>query len=456
MRILQTLMGVLGMVCSLSVGSNPAQAQDFRIGAAKRDITPTEPIRLSGYSSRSKASEGVDQPIFARAMAFEDSTGVKNILVAVELVGVTRQFTESIADRLKAQRGIERNRFMIVASHTHNGPAVHGSLGGLLNLSSQEEAVIKRHTDKMSDQILEAASEALSKLEPARLTFGHGRATFAVNRRIFMPNGVNFGANPDGPTDHDVPVLRAEAVDGRLLGIVFGYACHGTTLGGDYNLLGGDWPGYAQKYLEQAFPGATALFITGCGGDADPQPRQKALYVPQHGLEMAGAVATTLSRGMNPVHGTLRAAIERVTLEQATPPSREEFEKRLKDKDLSVQRHARRNLEKLDRGETLTPSYDSPVQVWRFGNDLTLVALGGEVVVDYALRVKRELASDKVWVAAYANDVFAYIPSTRVLIEGGYEADYSMIFYDFPTRWAMSVEETLIKAVRELVSRAGD
>jgi neutral ceramidase len=450
------LMGVIGLLCSLSVGSVPVQAQDFRIGAAKRDITPTEPVRLSGYSSRNKPSEGVDQPIFARAVAVEDSTGAKNILVAVELVGVTRQFTESIADRVKAQRGIERNRFMIVASHTHNGPAVHGSLGGLLDLSPQEEAVIKRHTEKMADQVFEAASEALGKLEPARLTFGHGRATFAVNRRIFTPSGVNFGVNPDGPADHDVPVLRAEALDGRLLAIVFGYACHGTTLGGEYNLIGGDWPGSAQKYLEQAFPGATALFITGCAGDADPQPRRKADYVPQHGLEMAGAVATTLSQKMNLIHGPLRSALEKLTLEQATPPTREEFEKRLKDKDVLIQRHARRNLDKLDRGEKLTASYDSPVQVWRFGNDLTMVALGGEVVVDYALRLKRELAGDKVWVAAYANDVFAYVPSARILIEGGYEADYSMMFYDFPTRWATSVEETLIKAVHELVSRTGD
>jgi hypothetical protein len=453
---MQILMGVIGLLCSVSVGKIPAQAQDFRIGAAKRDITPTEPIRLSGYSSRSKPSDGIDQPIFARAIAVEDSTGVKNILVAVELVGVTRQFTESIADRLKTQRGIERNRFMIVASHTHNGPAVHGSLGGLLDLSPQEEAVIKRHTEKMADQVFEAASEALGKLEPARLTFGHGRATFAVNRRIFTPSGVNFGANPDGPADYDVPVLRAEALDGRPLTIVFGYACHATTLGGEYNLIGGDWPGFAQKFLEQAFPGVTALFITGCGADADPQPRRKADYVPQHGLEVAGAVASTLSRGMNPIHGPLHAALEQVTLEQATPPSREEFEKRLKDKDVFVQRHARRNLDKLDRGEKLIASYDSPVQVWRFGKDLTLVALGGEVVVDYTLRLKRELGSDRVWVAAYANDVFAYIPSARILIEGGYEADYSMMFYDFPTRWAMSVEETLITAARELVSKAGD
>jgi neutral ceramidase len=453
MRIFQTLVSLIGLLWVLVVGSGAMHAQDFRLGAAKRDITPTEPIRLSGYASRTKPSEGVDQPIFARVLAIEDSTGAKNVLVTVELLGVTRGFTESIADRVRTQFGIERSRFMIVASHTHNGPTLHASIDGQLTLTPQEQEVIKRHTERMAGQIFEAASEALSRLEPVRLSFGHGRAGFAVNRRIFTPDGVKFGANPDGPVDHDVPVLRAETLDGQPRAIVFGYACHGTTLGGEFNLIGGDWPGYTQKALEQAYPGAMALFVTGCGADADPQPRRKAVYVAEHGLEMAGAVTAALSRGMTSVRGPVRAAFERVTLAQATLPSQEDYQKRLKDKDVFVQQHARRNLEKLARGEKLAASYDCPLQVWRFGNDLTLVALGGEVVVDYALRLKRELGSDKLWVAAYANDVFAYVPSTRILLEGGYEADYSMFFYDFPTRWATNVEETLIKAVRELTGR---
>jgi neutral ceramidase len=456
MKEFQILIALIGLLCSPSFFYDSGYAQGFRAGVARRDITPTEPIYLSGYASRNKASEGVDQPIFARALAIEDSQGTKVVLVTIEVVGVTREFTESIADRLKTEHGIKRECFMMIASHTHNGPAVYGNLGALLNVSAPDESVIKRHTAKMADQVVAAASEALAKLEPARLMFGHGKATFGVNRRVFKPAGVDFGANPDGLVDPDVPVLKIEDPDGRVRAVLFGYACHGTTLGGDYYLIGGDWPGYAQKYLETAYPGAAALFLTGCGADADPQPRRKAVYVPQHGLEAAGAVAAALSQPMTLIHGPLRAAFDRVLLEQATPPSREEFQKRLKDNDVFIQRHAQRNLDRLARGEELTRSYASPVQAWRFGADLTLVALGGEVVVDYVLRLKRELGGEKLWVAAYANDVFAYIPSTRILLEGGYEADFSMIYYDFPTRWAMNVEETLIKAVHELVSRTQD
>jgi Neutral/alkaline non-lysosomal ceramidase, N-terminal len=433
--------------------STSAPAEGFRAGAAKRDITPANPIYLSGYASRNKPSEGVDQPIFVRALALEDSQGTKGILVTLELVGITKDFTESVADRVKRELGVDREHFMIVASHTHNGPAVYGNLTALLGVSETDEAVIKRHTEKMAAEVFNAACEAVNRLEPARLTFGHGRAAFATNRRVFTARGVEFGANFEGPVDHDVPVLRIESPEGDLRAVVFGYACHGTTLRGDYYLLGGDWPGYAQKYLELAYPGATALFVTGCAGDADPQPRGKIAQTREHGLEMAGAVASVFSHSMNAIGGPWRAAFERVTLEQGTPPSQEEFQRRLQDSDPFVQKHARRNLDKLARGQELTRSYASPVQVWRFGDDLTLVALGGEVVVDYALRLKRELGREKLWVAAYANDVFAYIPSNRILIEGGYEADFSMLYYDFPTRWATSIEDTLIKAVHDLVAR---
>jgi hypothetical protein len=152
--------------------------------------------------------------------------------------------------------------------------------------------------------------------------------------------------------------------------------------------------------------------------------------------------------------GPLQAVLERVDLPLARPPGREEFHKRLQDKDVFVRRHARRQLEILDREGQLPRSYPCPVQVWQFGRDLTLVALGGEVVVDYALRLKREARGGQLWVAAYSNDVFAYVPSVRILLEGGYEADYNLIYYGLPTRFANTVEDSLIKKAQELIRKA--
>ncbi len=443
------------ILCAGSI-SDTAFAQQYRAGAGKREITPTDPIYLSGYASRTKPSEGVEQPIYARALVLEDSKGQTSVLVSIELVGVTRDFSETVASRLKAKWGIDRSSFLLVASHTHNGPAVQGNLPGLLSLSESDAAVIKHHTEKMGDQVFSAVEDAMSRLEPVRLFLGHGQAGFAVNRRIFTSNGVDFGANPDGPVDREVPVLRAESLNGEVRAIVFGYACHATTMGGDFYRVGGDWPGAAMKNLEAVYSGATAFFLTGCGGDANPQPRGKLADVAEHGLEIAGAVAGVLSRPMTEISGPLKTAFDQAQLELDPPPGREVFAERLKNQDVYVRRHAQRNLDRLTRDEALPRGYNAPVQVWRFGKELTLVALSGEVVVDYAFRLKRELSGEKPWVVAYANDVYAYIPSSRILLEGGYEAETSMLYYDFPSRWSMTTEETLIRKVKELVAQLSD
>src|SRR5579885_2912266 len=79
-------------------------------------------------------------------------------------------------------------------------------------------------------------------------------------------------------------------------------------------------------------------------------------------------------------------------------------------------------LKAIRRYGTLPDPYPDPVEVWQFGNDLKFIAMGGESVVDYSLRLKGQYGWENTWVAAYSNDVFAYVPSARVLREGGYEA----------------------------------
>jgi hypothetical protein len=433
----------------------PAEAQDYRVGVARADVTPGEPIWLSGYGNRNKPSEGIDSRLFAKSLAIEDSGGRRHILMTVDLIGFPAEFTEEIAGAIKAKHGIDRDRFMLVASHTHTGPVIYNSLGGMFDLKGRDAEVVESYAKTLGKRLTALADQSLSNLQPAKFSFAHGRATFAANRRVFRSNGVQFGVNPDGLTDHDVTVLRIDSMEGKPLAIVFGYACHCTTLGGDHYRVGGDWSGYAQEYLETAHPGATAMFVTGCGADANPEPRGKLEFARQHGLHLAGAVSAVVSRPMTPVTGSIGAAFDRVDLPFADAPSREEFAKRLNDRSEFIRRHAQRQIDALDRNEALRKIYPCPVQVWQFGKDLTLVAIGGEVVVDYVLRLKRELGSDKLWVAAYANDVFAYVPSMRILTEGGYEADFNLIYYGLPTRFAHAVEETLVRSIHELIQRAG-
>jgi len=253
--------------------------------------------------------------------------------------------------------------------------------------------------------------------------------------------------------DHDVPVLCVTSPSGKALAVLFSYACHNTTLGGDNYRFHGDYAGVAQQEIEKAHPGLTALFMIGCAADTNPSPRGTMEYVNAHGQQLAGAVSDAMSGATTPVHPPLRTAFDRVELPFSPPPTKEELEARLNDEDVYKQRQARGLLGVIDEKGSLPTQYPYPISAIQFGKDLTMVLLAGEVVVDYDIRLTREMPSPpQLWVLGYANDVFAYIPSRRVLEEGGYEAATSMIYYGQPGPWAPEVEEVLVSKVKQVVA----
>jgi hypothetical protein len=173
----------------------------------------------------------------------------------------------------------------------------------------------------------------------------------------------------------------------------------------------------------------------------------------RHGQTVAAAVSEVLEGKMKPVNGALRAAFESVEVPFQMPPSREELTARLKDPNAARRRNARWLLDALERDGRIRTSYPDPVQVWQFGDGPTLIALGGELVVDYALRFKAKYGSTNTWIAGYSNDVFGYVPSRRVLKEGGYEGGDALINRPFPGPFAPEIEETLATKVDELVQK---
>ena len=434
--------------------STAVHAQGFKVGVGRADITPTEPVRLAGYASRTKPTSTVDQHLFAKALAIQDSSGATAIIITADTSGTPRMFNDELATRLEQELKIDRAHFLFACSHSHSSPVVHGGLTDMYGLSPEEETASVHYAQFFLDQSMQAARAAVKDLEPAALSFGRTEAFFAGNRRQFGPKGVQFGINPTGVVDHDVPVLRAVREDRSTKAILFGYACHNTTPGPN-DEISGDWAGYAQENLERTFAGATALFITGCGADANPNPRGSLALSRAHGLELAGAVARALTEPMLSVSGPLNVAFDRVDLPIEKTPDQAYYEAKLQEKQPATQRYARRFLDKIANGEPLATSYPAPVQVLRFGNSLTLVALGGEVVADYSDRLKRELPTERLWNAGYCNDVFAYVPSMRILTEGGYEADASLIYYGLPTRFAPALEDALVNKVLALVKQTG-
>jgi neutral ceramidase len=429
-------------------------AADYKVGVGRILITPEKPIYMSGYAGRNHPSEGVIHDLWAKALAIEDHKGARVVIVSTDLIGLPRGIADVVAARIQKEYGIERSHLVLNSSHTHTGPLVQHNLEILFELSPEDARVVAEYSASLTDKLVAVAGAALQDLAPANISFGNGRATFAINRRENTPNGVKIGENSKGPTDPDVPVLKVTAPDGKLRAVLLGYACHNTTLTGQFYKLTGDYAGFAQLAIEKAHPGATAMFVMLCGADQNPNPRSTLELAEQHGATLAAEVNRVLGEKLQRVHGPVRAAFQVVDLNFA-PQTRETFEARLKDANVYRVRNAKAMLKLYDDRSPLVRRYPYPVQAIQFGKDLTLVALGGEVVVDYGLRIKREFGGKGIIVAGYSNDVMSYIPSLRVLKEGGYEANDSMIYYGLPGPYDEQVEDRIMTTVRQVIKRVG-
>lgn len=385
--------------------------EPMKAGVAQVVITPKGSMWMAGYAGRKKPAEGKLQDLFAKALALEDASGGRLVIVTTDLIGILPSLRKSIEGKVAATHQLPPESILLNASHTHSGPEYRVRAG--------REKEAEEYTAFLEARLMEVIGAALADLKPAEVSWNRARCGFAMNRRLPTATGYQNSPNPDGPVDHEVPALQVTGPDGKARAVLFGYACHNTCLG-DYEYCG-DYAGFAQESLQQNRPNFVALFLNGCSGDQNPYPRRSDV-VPgvsgldlarMHGRSLANAVEVAMQVPKRPVGGPIRAAYDLVSLDYAPEKKRE--------------------------------AHAYPVQVARLGETLTLVALGSEVTVDYSLRLKKELSKkEPVWVAGYSNDYTGYVPSLRVLKEGGYEAQAS---------WAEDVEERIVGKVRELYER---
>jgi hypothetical protein len=427
-----------------------AAEPEWKVGLASVKITPEKPVPMSGYASRTKPFEKVEQDIYAKAMALEDRQGHRAVLVTTDLIGLSRAVAEPVCQRIQDKTKLDRSHILLSSSHTHSAPILSLEERTEAGVAPEDARNIVAYTHSLQDKLVDVAAQALSRLEPARLSWGSGVAHFTMNRREFTPRGVILGVNPRGLVDRSVPVLRVDSADGKLRAVLFDYACHNTTLTQTNFSLCGDYAGFAQAYIEERFPGAQSMFMIGCGGDANPYPRGTMENARENGAMLAREVGRIVETPLRPVNGPLNCVFDHasVPLQQF---SRDELVKMTNGPSWQSG-NARAMLAKLDRGEKPASVYEVPVAVWQFGTNLTLVALSGEVVVDFVPLVEQAIGPLQLWIAAYCNDVFGYFPSARVLREGGYECRG---LYTTDGFFAPTAQDVLVARVRELAQRAG-
>jgi hypothetical protein len=434
------------------LGESLAAAEaTWKAGTAKVKITPEKPMWMAGYSARTKPAEGLLHDLWVKALALEAADGTRGVVVTADLLGFPKDIYEEIVQRVNKDHGLERRQVMLTTSHTHSGPALSGVLVDCYPLDDEQRALIDEYSAGLADKVVGAISQALGDLAPATLWRGQGSTDFGVNRRKNTEAAViqlrQQGQEPKGPSDHDVPVLVVRSPQGEPRAIVFGYACHSTTLSG-YE-WSGDYCGFTQIALEKQYPGAVAMFYAGCGADQNPLPRRTVELCEKYGQMLAEAVNEILSQPLQSVAPKLQTAFEFVEVGLEGIPTLESLQEQSKTSVIH-QRRAVRLGELIKKGVKFPTTYPIPVQAWKVGDEQLWIALGGEVVVDYALLFK-EKYGPQTWVAGYTNDCMAYVPSERIWNEGGYESNAFFVYGIPADRWAPDVQQKLTAAVDRLV-----
>jgi hypothetical protein len=441
---------------SLAPLSAPALAGDggaeWSAGIASVKITPEKPVPLAGYAARVKPFESVDQDIYAKALALTDAQGNRAVLLTVDLCVLPSDVGRIVRKRIAEKTHIDESAILLNIAHSHSAPAVSLDANPTPNaaIPAYYEGTLE-YTKWLCDRLVEVADQAVSHMKPAKLSWETGVASFVMNRREFTDKGIILGNNPRGLVDRSVPVLRVDDLEGKPRAVLFGYACHNTTMPSNRLAVSGDYEGYAKEYIQQHTPGVEAMFMTGCGGDANPYLRNSYQLTKDYGETLGKEVCRVLETKLHPIHGPLKCAAVIANLPLQTP-DRASLEAIAKAPKGVNKASAEQMLATLDSGKQLPATFAAPVEAWQFGKDLTLIALPEEVVVEYVQDIERAIGPLRIWVSGYNQEVVGYIPSARILKEGGYE---TRGLY-FGTGWfAPGVEEALTNAAREAAEKAG-
>jgi hypothetical protein len=431
-----------------------AEAANWKAGVARAIITPEKPVWLAGYGTK-RPPDGKLHELWMKALALEDAHGCRVVLIASDFEGVPKGMSDRVFQQLQKQFQLERQQVMFTFSHNHCGPRLGDDLVDYYPFEAEQVLLVNEYTDLMVAKCVALVGAAIAQLAPASLQIGEGKTTFAVNRRnnreADVPQLLAQGTPLKGPVDHAVPVMTVTRPDGTLTAVLFGYACHPTTL--SFLTWCGDYPGFAQLELETRHPSATALFVNTCGGDQNPLPRRSVELCQRYGQMLAVAVEEVLKQPLKPVSPSLRTAFESIDIPYLSVVSRAELVDLLQDGNALRARWAARLLKNLDAGEKFEPAYPYPLHAWRLGHEMLVIGMGAETVVDYALRFKREFGPG-TWVCGYADDQIAYIPSRRVWEEGGYEGGANLYEYGRPAfRWSGDIEDRIAASVHRLVSK---
>ena len=395
--------------CQVAASGQAAPA--LRAGVARVDITPEGPVALQGYlNPEHRISEGVHDRLYARAMAFASGSR-RLVLVSADLASFMfgPYFQHIIAQRLS----LRPEEVLLCAIHTHSGPQLS------LNRDYPHPGN-KPYTDALADKLVTVVDRALRALAPVQISAGRGTSRVGMSRRTILPDGrVEMLPNPSGISDPEVLAVRIERPGGRLLAVLFSYACHSRSLRAPNRLISGDILGIAEQHVESRLGGQViAAAFAGASADVDPERVVDTFAAPE------GTVPETVRLGQALGNSVLEAVNSVVPL-----TGLESFGYSVSDVRLPGKHGTPRSL------RVVTAAI----------GDIGVAAFECEASAQIGLAVKAASPFTHTFVATVCHAWGGYLPATSQYAEGGYEVGLSP--------YAPGAADTLVAATVGMLNR---
>lgn len=396
----------LAFLLVVPILSSTAKADGLRAGAARVDVTPTEPVMLAGYASRTNLSQGVHDPLSARALAFEQD-GARLVLVSLDSLGFYNQTAEPLRQAILEGCGLKPSELFLCAIHTHSAPT-------LTLDESRGPAANVEYTRALRVKLAAVVRTALDHLAPVQIGFGAGASPVGVNRREPVTDReghtkIVLGRNPAVLTDREVQVLKvAQAEGGGVTAALFAYPVHSTSLGPHNYLVSGDIHGMSAQFLEQYLGnGAVAPEFAGASGDIDPWVRVLPNFKTDRGWEPEPMLMATF------LGEEVARVFEGISATNTQCPIKASFK--------TIQLPAKPSSDPLtSAGATVAFN----ITVARLGG-MAFVGLGGEVFNELGKTIKSESPFQPTFILTHCNGAAGYFPTQASYPAGGYEVESS-------------------------------
>jgi len=418
------------LLVSISIGCDHQadKLPDISAGTAIVNITPEEPIPMSGYRSRTEPFEGVHDSIYARAIVFSNGES-KAAIISAEIIGFSNSYWEETIMQIEQKTGIPKEGILLTAVHNHSGPVTRV-------YSKDPSQEVERYVGKLRQKLVQLVVDADKSLQPARIGSGTGESKMNINRRANDGKGnIQLGRNPYGPCDHEVGVVRIDDEQGNIMSLITNWPCHAVVMGPRNRLICGDWPGTASKYIEDSLdiPGG-APFLIGASGDINP------IYGPHIDFVDMNSYAFAL----NAIAFDLGNEAIRVSQEITTRSTGE-----IRAIQKSIYLPGKPDEPNRLHHKSYEPGNEVEVQLCALKiGDIIFAGVNGELFNQIGVKIRHQSPHPNIFVITHCNGSAGYFVSDAAIPEGGYEVR--------STSAESGAEEGIINGLLEMIEELGE